>query len=84
MATTTCPGCGAAINLEEIPGKPRRLQGRCGCNGGRPVIEMNAPKATPVIEKKTKKEIKKDEQAESIVDGDNGADGSGGAVYQVP
>ena len=47
VTTTNCPGCGAVLTLAEIPGKPGRLQGSCGCNKGRPVIEMNVPKVAP-------------------------------------
>jgi hypothetical protein len=75
MTTTTCPGCGEVINLVEVPGKPGRLQGFCGCNKGRAVIEMDKPKVR-------RRKGRKDEP--SILDGDNGTDGGIGAIPEVP
>ena len=76
--TTTCPGCGTVLALEEIPGKPGRLQGRCRCNSGRPVIEM----PVPVVEKR-KKEKRRDE-GEDILDGSYREDDSSEAVHEIP
>lgn len=81
VTTATCPGCGAVITLQEIPDKPGRLQGCCGCNNGRPVLEMDAPK---IEKRRVKKETEKDEQESSVLDGGNGEDDSGGAVSEVP